>query len=264
MSNHQRNAAAILCAAWNNRGCIADLPKDCRPPDLHAGYLIQDAMVGACGERILGYKIAATSRAGQAHIAVDGPISGRLLESRVLGNGDTAEMSGNRMRVAEAEFVFRFGTDIAHREGPLSWRHVMESVDAMFLGIELPDSRFVNFVAAGAAQLTADNACANLFVLGPEVPHGWQDIDLAHHPVALYVNHRRICSGVGGDALGDPRFALAWLVNHLLEREIPVKKGQVVTTGVCGIPAPIEPGDRVVAEFGEFGDMFVELALGKA
>ena len=32
--------------------------------------------------------------------------------------------------------------------------------------IEIPDSRFADFVSAGAAQLIADNACAHLFVLG--------------------------------------------------------------------------------------------------
>ncbi len=260
MRNPKQEAARILCSTWRNSETIVDLPAHCRPTELEDGYAVQDLLVEACDERILGYKIAATSRAGQAHIAIDGPISGRLLESKVLRSGAIASMAGNGMRVAEAEFVFRFGADLARGAQPLDWRQVMECVDAMYLGIELPDSRFSDFVAAGVAQLVADNACANLFVLGPEVAHGWQDVDLSCQPVELSVNNRRICAGTGADALGDPRFALTWLVNHLLERNIQPQKGQIVTTGVCGIPAPIRPGDRVVADFAQLGRVRVELA----
>jgi len=51
----------------------------------------------------------------------------------------------------------------------------------------------------------------------------WREIDLATHPVALYRN------------------------------------GEVVTTGVCGKPVPIDVGDRLRADFGEFGVVAVTL-----
>ena len=47
----------------------------------------------------------------------------------------------------------------------------MAAVAALHLGIEIPNSRYLDFTAVGAPQLIADNACADQFVLGPEVTH---------------------------------------------------------------------------------------------
>ena len=43
---------------------------------------------------------------------------------------------------------------------------VLDAVDTLHPAIEIPDSRFADYVKAGEAQLIADNACAHLFVLG--------------------------------------------------------------------------------------------------
>jgi 2-keto-4-pentenoate hydratase len=61
--------------------------------------------------------------------------------------------------------------------------------------------------------------------------------------------------------LGDPREALTWLVNELSALNIPLGAGQIVTTGTCLSPLPIEPGDHVIADFGALGG--VEAHLGK-
>ena len=43
-------------------------------------------------------------------LGVDAPLAGPLLADRVLENGATVPLDGNIMRVAEAEFAFRFRT----------------------------------------------------------------------------------------------------------------------------------------------------------
>ena len=50
---------------------------------------------------------------------------------------------------------------------PYTVQQVLDAVDTLHPAIEIPDSRFADFVSAGAAQIIADNACAHLFVLGP-------------------------------------------------------------------------------------------------
>ena len=64
---------------------------------------------------MVGWKIAATSDAGQKHIGVDGPLAGPLLANRVLENGATIPLDGNVMQVAEAEFAFRFRIGLPRR-----------------------------------------------------------------------------------------------------------------------------------------------------
>ena len=53
--------------------------------------------------------------------------------------------------------------------------------------------------------------------------------------------------------LGDPGVALAWLVNELSGPGITLKAGEVVTTGTCLVPLPIQPGVDVRADFGALG-----------
>ncbi|MDH3713096.1 MAG: fumarylacetoacetate hydrolase family protein [Gammaproteobacteria bacterium] len=253
------SAHEILLDAWRHHRTIDVLPDAVRPTDIAAGYALQDAVIETLGEPVSGYKIAATSAAGQAHIAIDHPISGQLRESRVLSPGTPAPMAGNTMRVAEAEFVFEFGVEVVPRDMPYTVDEAMAFTSHLRLGIELPNARYRDFVNAGAAQLIADNACAYAFVLGPRVAQPWRDVNLAAHPVKTLVNGEVASRGVGGDALGDPREALTWFVNHYSQRGRQIAAGSFVTTGVCGEPASILPGQHVDVNFGSFGELSVDL-----
>ena len=116
--------------------------------------------------KLFGWKIAATSEAGQKHINVAGPMAGRILQETLIEDGGTASMEGNEMRVAEPEFAFRMRIDLPPRPTPYSVEEVLAAVDTLHPAIEIPDSRFADFIKAGEAQIIADNACAHLFVLG--------------------------------------------------------------------------------------------------
>ena len=260
MDNRQINEAArILWDAWSGRRRIAALPGDCRPEGLDDGYAIQRAVAGRSGSRTIGWKIAATSKAGQAHIGVDAPLAGRLLESKALGDGARIPAGHLHMGVAEAEFAFRLGRDLASGGAPRSVDEVMDAVDALHVAIEIPDSRFDDFATAGAPQLVADTACAEFFVLGPAAPDAWRTVDLASHPVVFRVNGADASTGTGANVLGDPRIALAWIANDRAARGEPLLAGEVVTTGTCVTPASVGPGDELRADFGPLGAVGVRL-----
>jgi 2-keto-4-pentenoate hydratase len=57
--------------------------------------------------------------------------------------------------------------------------------------------------------------------------------------------------------LGDPRVALAWLANELSQLGVTLKAGQIVTTGTCRPPLPIQSGDLMEADFGSLGNVSV-------
>lgn len=82
------------------------------------------------------------------------------------------------MRVGEPEFAFRMGRDLPPRSSLYTTQQVLDAVDTLHPAIEIPDSRFSDFVSAGAAQTIADNACAHLFVLGPPTTSDWRALDL--------------------------------------------------------------------------------------
>ena len=260
MDERQVNEAArILWEAWSARRRIAALPRGCRPGSLDEGYAIQRAVAERSGSGTVGWKIAATSEAGQAHIGVDGPLAGRLLESKLYRDGAGVPAGPLHMGVAEAEFAFRMGRDLPSNGTPFLIEEVMERVDALHVAIEIPDSRFDDFAVAGAPQLVADTACADFFVLGPAAPDGWRTIDLASHPVVLRVNGVDASTGAGANVLGDPRIALAWIANDRAERGEPLLAGEVVTTGTCVTPATVRPGDELRADFGPLGTVGARL-----
>jgi len=250
-------ASDTLWDAWQLGRCITGLPDDCRPRTREDGYSIQSRLEQRSTRPLAGWKIAATSKAGQAHIAVDGPLAGRLLAERVFESGSRLPFGCNHMRVAEAEFAFRMAVDVPPRRAAYSVDEVLDSVATLYPAIEIPDSRYVDFTVVGAAQLIADNACAHDFVLGQPSPDTWRSIDLAAHRVVGSVAGRLEREGIGANVLGDPREALAWLVNELSMLGLTLRAGQVVTTGTCLVPLPIAPGDRVTCDFGGLGSVGV-------
>ena len=246
-------ATALLMQHWKDGTTLAALPPSLRPTTREEAYAVQAQLEAMSDQPLFGWKIAATSVAGQQHIGVDGPIAGRLLAEMVYREGDTVPFGANRMRVAEAEFAFRMGRDLPPRQTPYELREVLDAVSELYLAIEIPDSRYVDFVTAGAAQLIADNACAHRFVLGPQAPETWRQIDLASHRVVGRVGERLTRDGIGSNVLGDPRMALTWLANELSTIGVTLAAGQTVTTGTCLVPLEIEPADTVLIDFGVLG-----------
>lgn len=261
LSPQQSQAASdMLWDYWQRGRSLAGLPLEIRPADRKDGYAVQALLERRSAAPLYGWKIAATSAAGQAHIGVDGPLAGRLLQERARDSGALLSIAGNQMKVAEPEFAFRMARDLVPRSRPYTREEVLAAVDTLHPAIEVPDSRYDDFPRVGAAQLIADDACANLFVLGPATRADWRPIDLAEHAVKGVVAGKLERDGKGANVLGDPRIALTWLANELSSLGITLAAGQVVTTGTCMAPLPVEAGDRVTADFRELG--VVEVRFG--
>ena len=258
MLDKDRIAAAsrTLHGHWRAGTKFAGLEASQRPRDRAEGYAIQAAIEDYSAGRLFGWKIAATSEAGQKHINVDGPMAGRILPETVIPDGGTASMAGNEMRVAEPEFAFRMGADLPARASPYTVREVLDAVDTLHPAIEIPDSRFKDFVSAGAAQIIADNACAHLFVLGAPTTSNWRALDLVEERPVIALGGKTF-TGHGKNVLGDPRIALTWLANELRQLGVTLRAGEVVTTGTCHPPLPIQSGDLIEADFGSIGRVSV-------
>jgi 2-keto-4-pentenoate hydratase len=257
-------AADALWHHWQQGTSIPALPEATRPSTRAEGYAIQATLETRTSSPIFGWKIAATSKAGQAHIAVDGPLAGRLLRERAGASGDEMPYGCHpQMRCAEAEFAFRMGTPLPPRETPYTVDQVLAAVATLHPAIELPDSRYDDVTTVGAAQLIADNACAHYFALGAAAPSAWRDLDLVQHrvlgTVAGTVAGKLEREGIGANVLGDPRVALAWLANELSSIGVTLDAGQVVTTGTCLVPLPVTAGDQVRMDFGVLGTVDVRL-----
>ena len=250
-------AAELIWQLWNAGEVINDLPFDLKPRTRAQGYAVQAQFAGMSKRPLFGWKVAATSKAGQEHIGVSGPIAGRILAERAFEDGDELVFGANRMRVAEPEFAFCFGKALQPRRIEYTMEDVLDAVATLHPSIEVPDSRFDNFATVGEAQLIADNACAHEFVLGPATDTNWRAIDLSQHKASAEVVGGEVHDGIGSNVLGDPREALLWLVKEVMSLGYTIEAGQVVTTGTCAEPLDIEPGNEVIADFGDLGQVSI-------
>jgi 2-keto-4-pentenoate hydratase len=260
MATRDAEACRLIWSHWQGGTVMKALPSELRPMTRADGYAIQAHLERYSSKPLVGWKIAATSVAGQRHIGVDGPLAGRLLAETCYGPGATVPIARNRMRVCEPEFAFTFARDLAPRTSPYTVEEVMAAVADLHLTLELPDSRFSDFAVVGGPSLIADNACTRELVIGPRVSASWRHLDFARHEVRATVGTRYTRDGLGANVLGDPRLGLAWLVNELSGLGITIAKGQLVTTGTCMVPLEIQPGDHVRADFGALGSIEVRIA----
>jgi 2-keto-4-pentenoate hydratase len=257
---HQK-ASDLLWNSWHQGRKLSALPEAMRPSTREDGYAIQALLERRTAVPLFGWKIAATSQAGQAHIGVDGPIAGRLLGEQAQDSDTSMPLTGNGMRVAEPEFAFRMARDLQPRARAYTVDEVLDAVATLHPAIEVPDSRYQDFVRVGAPQLIADNACAHRFVLGRATSANWRAIDLVEHPVIGEVAGKTRRDGKGVNVLGDPRVALTWLANELSRLSIILRSGQVITTGTCMVPLTIAAGDAVTADFGTIGRVSISFTV---
>ena len=256
-TNAAAEAAGILWETWRQSGRIDRLPARCRPRDRAEGYAIQREVARLSGQRVAGWKIAATSAAGQRHIGVDGPLAGRLLSGRLVAPGSAIDLTGNAMRVAEAEFAFRMARPLPPRPAAYTVGEVAAATASLHLAIELPDSRYDDFAVVGAPQLIADTACASWAAIGPAVGLDWRARDLAANEVVAFRNGDAVGRGGGGN-VGGPLHALTWLANEVATYDGGLQPGDVIITGTCVPPVPVGPGDRIRMDFGDLGTIEVE------
>jgi 2-keto-4-pentenoate hydratase len=260
MSSKCVDAANFLYDLWRRSGRVDALPEAFRPSTRSEGYEIQSLLQSRSSKPLFGWKLAATSKAGQVHIGVDGPMIGRILAEQVLPNaGIYGALDQNLMRVAELEFAFRLATDIAPRELPWNLQECLDHVTSLHPAIEIPDSRYNHYESVGAAQLIADNACAHFFVLGEPVAVEWRDLDLAEYQPWGCIDGKRLRQGIGRNVLGDPRLALMWFLNEMSRYRMTIRANEIVTTGTCLQPMPIRHGMRISGDFGTLGAVSIDV-----
>ncbi len=254
---------ALLWEAWQDRKQIDALPAACRPHSIEAAYAIQDGLVASAGLPIAGYKIGATNAQVQARFGVDGPFSGRVFKDFVSPSPARVKANQVNFYAIEAEFDFVMGRALDPGGAPFTRDDVAAAVASVHPAIEVPDSRYADWLSMKAEDLIADNAIGCLLCLGAPAADGLAH-DLAGQAVVVRVNGEVVSEGSGSNVLGDPWNVLVWLANHLSARGEALEAGHVVTTGSAAAVVQCEPGDTVTADFGPIGTAAVHFEAAPA
>ncbi len=215
-------------------------------------YRVQERMLSHrldAGERVVGKKVGATSKAVQTMLNVHQPDFGLLLSGMLHSSGETVPMSRLIQPRAEGEIAFLLGRDLL---GPqLTIADVLAATDWVMPCFEIVDSRIENW-KIGIVDTIADNASCGVIALGAAARRP-REIDLELCGMAIEKNGDVAVTGAGAAALGHPANAVLWLANTLGALGIPMKAGEIVLSGSLAALVPIEAGDRLAMTIGGLG-----------
>src|SRR5439155_1156122 len=126
--------------------------------------------------------------------------------------------------------------------------------------IELLEDLRHDYKRLSAAAMVAGNVWNAGVVLGAPVTD-WRRLDLAAVTARLTINGREIGTGKGGDVMGNPLNALAWLADKLAAVGTPLKRGTIVMTGSM---VPIQfPADGALINRMGFNSGGLDMVVGR-
>ena len=227
------------------------------PQSIEQAYELQDSLVEALDGNIIGWKIGCTSKMAQEMSNTDEPFYGRMFGPTTFSTPAEVPYISFFSPIVEPEIAFRFGRDLKSSNDPYTANDVIDAVVSIFPAIEIVDCRYSVGWPIGILPTVSDNGVHAAFIHGEETLD-WRAVNRAEVPVTAKVNGSIFTDGVGSNALDDPLNALVWLANSCRKRGHNIQAGDIVTTGNTVTKAIFaQPGDHVVATFGELGEVSV-------
>lgn len=224
-------AAALLADNRLSTRKLASLPDECRPQSTSEGYAVQFRLAIRLAEKLgplAGWKIGGTTAVMQTYLGIDGPCAGGIFTSGVMSSPVTLDFAALRNPGVECEIVFRLGSGLPG--GSYTGAQVAHAVAAAYPGMELVEARYADWRSLGTPTLIADDFFNSGLILGPEMAD-WRALDMAAAIGSTLIDGKEAGRGAGGDVLGHPMEALAWLANHLAAAGRPLEAGMLVSTG---------------------------------
>lgn len=242
----ERAAMALAEVRLGRRRRLAELPQECRPPDLDVAYQVQDALHrrladGGLGP-LAGHKIGCTTAVMQRFLGIDHPCAGGLFASMVQHGKGTLRHDRLVRPGVECEIAVQLATDLPSPGAACDREAAAAAVGTCMAAIEVVDDRYQDYRSLDTPTLVADDFFNAAAVLGPPVAD-WRELDLARLKGRMTIGGAEVGAGRGGDILGHPLDALAWLAGAFTARGKALKAGQFVLLGSVVQTQWVERGD---------------------
>src|SRR5581483_2769969 len=245
-------AARLLLEARASHRRLAALPARYVPKTTSDAEAICERMAQGLEQPIGAWKVGCTDPGTPGKYGLERPFCGQVPLQLIYASEARVAHADLMRAVIEPEIVFKLACDLPPCARPYGNEAVRDAIEAMHLGIEIPESRLVDDHPHGALGMVADQGYAGRLVVGPQVDH-WQTLDLPSQAVMVSVNGRCVATGRAARAMGSPLTALVWLANDRATRGEGLKAGQYISTGSLTGIIPIHPGSSVIADYGTLG-----------
>lgn len=241
--------AELLIAARADAVALDPAPWRDAVASVAAGYAVQDRL--AAGQDVRAWKVSALTAEQQRGYATDKPVAGPLFAPFCSDTPGRLTRARLVAPLLECEIAYRLGRDLPERETPYSENEIAAAIDAVVPAIEIADCRW----QAGAPDLLklADDMGNGAFIAGMPVT-GWADVDLSAIEIVLTHEGAEATRGSPARVPGGPFRAVVALANAQPLPAGGLKRGQIITTGTCTTPLPLQPG-AYVADFGVLGSV---------
>lgn len=254
-----QQAARFLHEAHRARRPYQPLPQEVSPRNIDEAYAMQEAfhqlIIPERGP-ISGYKIALTTPVMQKMVGFDHPCAGAVMAGSIHRSPASVKGDDFGHLGAECEVAVLLKSDLPASGAPYNRDSASQAVGALMPSFELVDDRGADYSDLYFLGVVADNAWNAGVVLGPEVTD-WQRVDLATAKGAMTINGQQAGEGRGGDVMGHPLEALAWLANTLAGRGKSLSAGMIVMTGSIVSTKFLNPGDRATVSIEGLGEATV-------
>jgi 2-keto-4-pentenoate hydratase len=216
------------------------------PISLEAAYACQDAAIAMWPDRVQGWKVGRIGEPWLGRLGEDrlvGPIFARAV--RTVRGAEIVEFPvfDGGFAAVEAELIVRLGADAPAGKTNWSAESVGELVDALHVGIETAGSPLATINELGSAVVVADFGNNAGLIVGPEIPK-WRETSPDRLLSETFIEGRSVGKGSAASVPGGPLAALAFALNRCARRGLPLKAGQLVSTGATTGIHDIRIGER--------------------
>ena len=240
----------------DNGQTIDNLAQDLTRLSLEEAYQVQLALVAqqcARGQRIVGRKVAFTSRGTMSQFGVTESAFGTILSGGVFADGDAVSVSRFPAVGAEAEIAFMIGGPL---RGPgVTLAQVLKATTGVLPAMEIIN-RCIAHTPWHAAEVIATNAVHGGIVLGGQLTP-LDGMDLRYEGMVVEVDGEPVGSGAGVEVLGHPAASVAWLANKLAEFDLGLHPGDLVLSGSIIRMLEVKAGQAVKVTCSRIGSVGV-------
>lgn len=197
---------------------------DIQPHDRQCAYAIQDAMMQRLGP-VGGWKVGARGQTAEPACAPS-PAAVMLPAGAPLPAG-----MRHGLRAIEVEVALRLGRDLLPGGKLLPYEELASAFDAVLPVIEWVETRLSDWAQADPLAKLADLQSHGALLLGAPVRLPQTLLDFSAIHARLEFNGKEVASTRGGNPAVDVWRLLAWQALHCEQRGMPLRAGQIVTTG---------------------------------
>jgi len=227
--------------------------REIAPADRPGAYAIQDATIAQLGGLVAGWKVGARGPGEEPHCA---PLPMRRPGSpQPMGlpaSGAVLDGPQWQLRGVEVEVALRLRRDLDRPAPGLDAAALAallaSAFDAVLPVVEIVETRLADWPEADPLARLADLQSHGTLVLGAPSTLGATAVDLRTIEASVQFDDRLVARARGGNPAGDLWPLIGWLAAHCAERGLPLRAGQLITTGACAGMQFARPGTGVLAE----------------